>query len=321
MATLDDGIENLRRFIAKLVAANAAVDQVTTHLQESTRELTQLEGTATEQGGGLNDDLEQAGTQLEGDHAEAVKALEELARESGSAEQAVEGERTQVEQSARGFEDAARSVATDLDEESGRLTQDGFGVLAQTIDEVEAELESARSESGQAWTELQGAIDGFEARSQTAWDAGDAALDESAAAAAGLQAALEAEAAAGVQAVDQAGDELEGDCATLVQELVAVYDACVAGIDAEASALAAEVQDLGDQVLAFVQTEGDGRLAVPAAAVENEALEGLETEYTNVAVAITAGLATSGVLDPLTEDLAKSQTVVGQVDRLISAMA
>jgi chromosome segregation ATPase len=321
MATLDDGIENLRRFIAKLVAANAAVDQVTAHLQESTRELTQLEGTATEQGGGLNDDLEQAGTQLEGDHAEAVKALEELARESGSAEQAVEGERTQVEQAARGFEDTARSVATDLDEESGRLTQDGFGVLAQTIDEVEAELESARSESGQAWTELQGAIDGFEARSQTAWDAGDAALDESAAAAAGLQAALEAEAAAGVQGLDQAGDELEGDCATLVQELAAVYDACAAGIDAEASALAAEVQDLGDQVLAFVQTEGDGRLAVPAAAVENEALEGLETEYTNVAVAVTAGLATSGVLDPLTEDLAKSKTVVGQVDRLISAMA
>jgi chromosome segregation ATPase len=321
MATAEQGIENLRHFIADLTSASAALVQVTQALEDAKRDVSQLEGVASEQGGGLNEDLEEIRSRLEAGETAAVRAVEDLAARAEAAQQVLHEARTQLEQAGHHFEEGARTLAADLDEGHVHLTQDGFAALATQVDQVERELEGARTESGQVWTELEGALTRIEAESQADWTEAQATLDGAVADAASRETSLETEASAAVQGLEALAGELDGACAALDDELDAIYDGCVAGIDAIDAELASMVQRLGDEGAAFIQAGTEERLTTPAAELETEGLEPLQLEYSLVLVALTSGLAVAAALGPLAQELAKCQAVVAQVDHLLNAMA
>src|SRR5688572_12116394 len=104
MATVEQGVENLRHFITQLTSASAALEGVTQALEEAQRDLSQLEGVAAEQGSGLNDDLEELGSRLEANQAEAVRSVDDLAARAAAAQQALDESRAQIEQAGRHLE-------------------------------------------------------------------------------------------------------------------------------------------------------------------------------------------------------------------------
>ncbi len=54
MATLDDGVTNLQRFVASLAMATSALEKSGEHFKESGQRFAQLEDEAGDEGDGLN---------------------------------------------------------------------------------------------------------------------------------------------------------------------------------------------------------------------------------------------------------------------------
>jgi hypothetical protein len=321
MANVDDSIQNLEQFIGELTAATGALGQVTDHVGASTRDLAGLETEAAEHGGGLNDDLEGFATQLDSAEAEGVQAVEEVAQAANNGHDTLEAVRTQVEHAADDVETRVQAVRSGLDEADHELTAQGFTVLSHAADEAESALEAERQDAQQAFTEMADAMHGFETEAQGVWDAADHAAEEAVADAKGQETSLETEATASVHAFEAAGGDFGGACSALEAELGAIYDSCVAGIDAEAEELEHGAEGLVQEAVAFVDRGAHQGLEAPADLVEHKALGALHEEYASLGHCLEAAHDVAGSLDPLAGELEKSRTVVEQVDQLMKALA
>ena len=62
MATLDQGVVNLQRFVGLLASATSAHEHVGDHVKEASRRFSELDNEAEQEGGGLNDHLTELGT-------------------------------------------------------------------------------------------------------------------------------------------------------------------------------------------------------------------------------------------------------------------
>jgi chromosome segregation ATPase len=319
MATLDDSVQNLQQFIGELTTATGALDQVTSHLDSSARELADLDSAVAEHAGGLNDDLEEFGTQLESAETEAVQAVEDVGQAAGTAQDTLEDARGQVEHAADEFETQVQAVMTALDTDDQELTAQGFTLLSQAVDEAESELEAERQDAEQAFTEMADGVHTLETESQAVWDAADQAVDQAAAEAAAQESSLEGQATEATHGFETATSEFTGACQTLEAELGAIYEGCVTGIDAEADQLDHGLEGLAQEAVAFVERGEHERLEAPADLVEKEALGGLHEEYTTLGHFLETAQTVAQDLDPLADDLEKSQGVCADVDRLISA--
>lgn len=321
MATLDDSIQNLEQFIGELTTATGALDQVTSHLDSSARELADLDSAVTEHAGGLNDDLEEFGTQLESAETEAVQAIEDVGQAAGTAQDTLEDARGQVEHAADEFETQVQAVMTALDADDQELTAQGFTLLTQAVDEAESELEAERQDAQQAFTEMTDGVHTLETESQAVWDAADQAVDQAAAEAAAQESSLEGQATEATHGFEAATGEFTSACQALEAELGAIYEGCLTGIDAEADALDHGLEGLAQEAIAFVERGEHDRLEAPADLVQNEALGGLHEEYTTLGHFLETAQTVAQDLDPLADDLEKSQGVCDQVDRLMNAFA
>jgi len=321
MASLDEGVLNLQQFIGQLNAANGALEEITKALETSTKDLSQLEDEAAEQGGGLNEGLDQLGSQLDSGREEATEAIEEVAEVTRDAQDTLGDARHQVEEAAGDFEERSQAVVTDLEERHATLTERGFEDLARTVDEVQQACDTVRESSEQAFSELEGAVRGFEAETQASWDAADGAVEQNAAELAGDESSLASDVSEYVEAFESASADLGSACSRLEGELASIYESGRAGVDAAGQELAGGWQVLSQEAVAFVDSGVQERLEEPARVVEEEALGGLKQEYTALGGALEEGSATAQELAPLAEQLAKSQAIIGHVDELMQALA
>ena len=175
---------------------------------------------------------------------------------------------------------------------------------------AEQELEAESRETEQAFTELEGAVSGFQAEAETAWNEAEAELEEATTDLAEGESALQGESSEGVQAFGTAATELEGACAALEADVDTIYDVCDQGVEAQGQAWQQAVQTAGQEALTFV-TEGQQlRLDHPAAMVKDEVLATLLREYETLGTLLEDALTAVGDLEPLAEDLVKCQAVM-----------
>jgi hypothetical protein len=321
MATLDQGVTNLQRFVANLVMATGALQKTAEHVKATGQEFAALEDQATEEGGGLNDELEEVASALDtakNDARDAVTDLTEAATEgqgtTGGAEAKVEGVASDLEQK-------ARAVLTDLDEAHAHLTDQGFEALGRTLDESVQELEAEGQEAEQGFIELETAISNFETEARTAWDGAEADLDEATADLGEGETALATAAAEGGQGFDAAGGQFEQRCASLEQDVDQIYDRLDAAVAEQGQEWEQQAQGVAKEATGFVETGTQQRLERPATLVEDEALASLSQEYSALRAVLDGATATASELEPLAEELQKCQTVVGQIDELLNTLA
>jgi predicted nucleic acid-binding Zn-ribbon protein len=320
MATTEDPIANLQRFIASLTMSNGAVEKITQHVQETSQVLTQLEGEAHDHGGGLKEHLEEFRSKLDAAEDEVRQAVEDVRHAAADGQQALTEAGGYVEKAGGDVEETAHNVSAHLDDEHSRLTDQGFAVLGHTLDEAEQQLESERQEAEHAFKELEGAVHGFETEAQTTWEAGHGAFDHATSDLSQEESALAAEASGAHQAFDSAASEIEGVSHSLEGEIGTIYDAFTAGVDAAGGELEGAAQNLFQQAVGFVEAGGQAKVEEPATALDADALGPLGEEYAALAVALHSAAATTAELEPLADDLVRSKAVVGQIDKLVNAV-
>jgi predicted nucleic acid-binding Zn-ribbon protein len=320
MATTDDPIANLQRFIASLTMSNGALEKITQHVQETSHGFTQLEAEAHDHGNSLKEHLEEFRSKLDAAEDDVRQAIEDVRHAAADGQQALAEAEGHVEQAGGEFEEKAHAVSAQLDEEHSRLTDQGFTVLGHTLDQAEQQLESERQESEQAFKELEGAVHGFETEAQTAWEAAHGAFDQATSAASHEESELAAEASTAHQAFDSAASEIDGVCHSLEGEIGTIYDAFTAGVDAAGGELGGAAQNLLQEVVGFIEAGGQSRLEGPANTLEEDALGPLGEEYAALGTALHSAAATTAELAPLADDLLKSRAVVGQIDKLVNAV-
>jgi chromosome segregation ATPase len=321
MAEFDQAVVNLERFIGLVVNATSAVGQVEDHVVECARRLGELEQDASEEGGGLNDRLEELAAALEMEETETVAAMGELRQVGAEAQMNVAGLYTTVEQAAIDLEQAAAKVETELEQAGTQLDDGGFEPFVQGLETARQELEASGQEAEQALTELVGAASGFETEAETAWDDAGSELDSSTSALVAAETAIEAVAQEGVQGFDAAADSLEAACGTLVTEVDQIYDALDSGVAAQGQQWEQAVDAAAQDALAFVGEARGQRLEPSASVVDDEALGPLSQEYESLGTVLDASAAPLADLEPLSDELVRAQSVVVQIDELMTALA
>jgi chromosome segregation ATPase len=320
MPELDQAVVNLERFVALLANATSAVGQVEDHVVDNGRQFGELEEDAGEEGGGLNDRLEELATTLDSAEAEAVDAAGDLARVGSEAQQDVSDVRTRVEQAATDLEKAAADASSHLGQASTRLDGEGFSPFHEALDTAQQELDGTSQETEHAMTDLVTAVDGFEKEAEAAWDEAGAELEEAKDALLADEAALEAAAQDGVHGFDAAADALEDACGSLVNDVDQIYDALDAGVAAAGQEWDQAVDGAVQEAVAFVADARRHRLEETASLVHDTALSGLDHEYEAVGTVLDGAAAPLGELEPLAADLVKAQAVAVQVDELMNAL-
>jgi len=319
MATLDDGVLNLQRFVASLVTATEALGKIGDFVKALDNGLNELdhEGAAA----GLDDHLGEMSTALDGGEAEARQALTDLIHAVASEEQTIGAARDKVEHAASDVQEKARAVMTDVEGAHDTLSSEGFQPLAHTLDQAEQDLQSEAQEEDQALQDLDTAVQGFASEAQSAWSEADTALDGATHHLGEGQSSVESEATEGVHAFETLGGEIESFCTSLEGELEVIYGALTSGTDAQGHEWDQGVQNLAQQAVTFLEGGQQERVVQPAAMVADEAMKPLSQEYATVGAVLDVAVAAAGELEPLSGELAKSQTVVAQVDELMNALA
>ena len=321
MATLDEGVGNLQRFIAHLVASTGALERSAAFFKESGGRFGDLEDEVGDEGGGLNDELEELGTALDSGVHDAGEALTELTQAVREGEEAAGEGGQRLDQAARDVEEETGTTLDGVADANTRLTSQGFEALGQTLDREQKELETETQECEQAFDELETAAADSESEAQTAWDAADAELDEAMSDLTEAAAAFEAATDQGVQGFEAAAGDFEQHCADLASEVDVIYDALDAAVAQEGQEWDQAVRSFVSEALALAETAAREQVVQPAGLVEDEALGGLQQEYSALGDVLESARQTAEELDPLTQDLARCQQVVAKVDELLNALA
>jgi ABC-type transporter Mla subunit MlaD len=321
MATTDDPVANVQRFIASLTTANGSLEQITQHLQVTSRDLAQLEDEAHSHGGNLNEDLDHFRSRLEAAEQGLRQAIDELTHTATQSRQTLAESEGQLEQAGGAVEEKAHGVSAHVEEEQSRLTDQGFTVLGHTLEEAEHQLDSEGRESDQAFNELKGVVHDLEAEAQAAWEAAHSAFEHASSEMSHEEATLTAQTSEAHQALDSEASELDSACHSLEGEIGTIYDTFTAGVETAGGELGEAAQSLIQEAVGFVQAGGQSRLEEPAETLEEGALGPLAEEYAALGSALHVATATAADLEPLTDELVKCKAVVGQVDKLLNAMA
>ena len=321
MATLDDGVVNLQRFVGLLVTATSATEQVGDHVTESSRQFSQLEDQAADEGGGLNDHLTELAQAIEHDEAEVTSAMNDVMQAATDAQEAAGDAHDKVEQTATDLDQKAGAIEHDLEQASGQLTSEGFQPLSQALDEAQQEMDSESNEEEQAFTELEGAVGGFESESETAWNEAETELDQATTDLTEAESELESEAKEDVHAFEDAAGALEGACTELDSAVDAIYDVMSQGVEAQGQSWQQAVQAAGQEALTFATDAHHQQLDQPAAMVKDEALAKLQQEYEALDTVLEAATTAVSGLEPLTEELIKCHGALGEIDALMDALA
>jgi chromosome segregation ATPase len=321
MATVDEGVVNLQRFVGLLATATAATQQVGDHVKEAAGRFSQRETEAEQEGGGLNDELTELAQAVETEEAEAVSAMAELTQAATEAESKAEEARDKVEKAATDLDEKAAAVETSLEQAGEQLTSEGFQPLKQALDEAQQEMETESNEEEQAFTELESAVGGFESEAETAWNEAEAELEESTGEMNQGETDLETESKEGVEGFETAAGDLETACTDLEGEVDTIYDVLSQGVETQGQSWQQAVQAASQEALTFTTEAHQQQLDQPAGVVKEEALATLTQEYEALDTVLeAAGTAVAG-LEPLAEDLVKSQGVLGEIDSLMAALA
>jgi hypothetical protein len=321
MAELDQAVVNLERFIGLLANATSAVGQVEDHVVQNGKQFAELEQDAGEEGGGLNDRLEELSSTLETEEGEAIAALGELAQAAGEAAQDVADVHGKVEQAAADLDQTADTVETGLEQASTQLDTEGFEPLDQALETAQTELETSSQEAEQSLTELVAAVGGFATEAEAAWNEAEGELEAATTAFVEAETAIEAEAQEGVQGFDAAADALEGACASLVTAVDQIYDDFDAGVVTQGQEWDQAIDAAAQEASAFAGDARQQRLEPSASMVDDEALGTLSQEYEALGTVLDAAAEPLGDLEPLSAELVRAQSVVGQIDELMNALS
>jgi hypothetical protein len=250
-----------------------------------------------------------------------VDQVDELAQSAQDAADDRLGEAEEsLEDAGRDFDDGLQEARDALDGEHASLAEEGFEALAGAVDESETAVAAAGGETGQAFDAFGSALEGLQREAEGAFDAAEAEAERGRTALAEQGSTVASEAAECAEAFEACATEFDGTAAALRSEADTLYDTAGGESRTKAQQLMEAVRTLMDETAEHAATAGAEEVEAPAAVVLTGAVEPHLEELAQVQASLEAGATTGEELQPLAEDLDRSQRVAGTIEELLKAM-
>lgn len=322
MASVDDSVANLQKFIGEAEAAASHLTHSNVQLQEISEGVEQLGQRAQSEIADLNGALQDGLQELGSGREALVTALEGVADEADeSVSDAIDAKESDLEDAVREMEDEAESSKDELEQACDRVTDDGFRVHAEALQNLESGLDDAQQASEEAFESLAGEVQSLQAR-------GEAVKEETAGALAEAESEAEREAADLGERFDAARTEwaqtidegLRESCEEVggqVQQLYADWGEAVGGLAGE---IDEECAPPFEAAATFLEQESYQALEQAVTELLQTPSEALLVEQGEAAGVLEAGSAVAEALTVLIPDLRVSVSVVGEIERLLNEL-
>ena len=321
MAAPSGSVENLEDFIAELTKAQKKVESSIDVLGTHAGSLDDLEDKAGDELGALSDQIEDFQQQLESGTEDAIKDVEKVedaAREI--ADERFRGAKDDLDGAVGDVEDRLTTDRDDLDNDATALNETGFRAMGETLDGIQADLQTAGQENDAAVDTFEEKVDKLGEDTGDRFDETEGKFDEALTALDGNKTALESAAKEGIQGLSDALTEIQGQCATLQGELDGVYDDAEQKIASEGDDLINSVRGLFGDAAQFVAQLADDSLNPAATAVLNEAAPAVDSELDELESLVDSATPVATETSAMSTDLSIAQSVVDTVKQMLDAM-
>ncbi|HET9316104.1 MAG TPA: hypothetical protein VFQ51_10965, partial [Vicinamibacteria bacterium] len=297
------------------------LERITRDLAARERDLSQLEGDAAEEGGGLNDRLDELATTLAAAEDDARGAVEDLGTAGSDAQDAIGDSLERLDDAVGQLGERAQEAADAVEEGHARLTEQGFEALGRALDGLQHDVDAAREEAATLTTGFVGAVEACQADCEAAWCAAQGVVDQAATEAVTLHASLETSATEAAEDLKAEAEEIETVCASLEGDLTAIYEGLADGAQGEQEALSDAIRSTASELTTRVEGSEIAQVEQPGESVEQNALAPLDAELAQLAATLAGAAPLTDALPPLTAELARCAAVAGRIEELLQAMA
>ena len=315
---LDEGVENLQRFVSQLAETLTLLHADCGRLGLHAGALDRLEEQAGGQLDALQGELKRRHTDVSAAHGVAIDELEETERLAAAAsDQRLEAAEQRIGALTQELERGLQAAALRLEQGAGALLSSGFDPAASTVQTLGTAAQAQQAELEGALTALQEAVDQAHNEVAAAGSTAEGAL----AALAGEAAERHQEAAEvgalAVYATEGYVNELRAAVESVEQLLETLYAAWAEAGEQAAGTLTAETKRLLSERSAQFEEEGAKVLEAASSSEEAETLMATLREAKPV---LETGVAVAERIEDLVPELNKASRHVGQIDRLLDEM-
>lgn len=322
MATPDDSVENLERFISVLTVTIEEVHEHSSTIEDHADTIEDLDSdteSALEDLSTALADFEDDLTGAEQDALEQVQALRQEARDG--TDQRLTRAESEVERAESDFESVLEDGRSRIEEAHSELTSDGFSGLEATMQNVESALAEDQQQAVASFDGLDAGVAELETRTTGAYTDTTGEFDQTNAEVANQQTAIETDAGDGITALDGVGDDIDGFCRAEAAALVGLYDGWGGEVDTEAQELMDEAATALIEASVAVDTLIQDDLTDPVQAVLTDAFGPYLTELGELqSVVDEAQGPATGELMTLVDDLEKALGVMDTIAELLRAL-
>jgi hypothetical protein len=317
----DDGIENLRRYLA--IAANALerIQATTPEIESQGNSLDDLAGEVDSKMSAFDSETDGFLTDLQ---SAETDALEEVSKVTSLAQDAADDRLPDAEHDA---EEAGGRIEGSMDAGGQELTSDhqalngeGFDALASALEAAQQAFDATRTQNEAAFQALKQAMEGFEQDAESAYTDSGHELEGASGECATEASNLGTETTGLVDAMGTAGSEFGGKVAEVETEAEGAYDGINQQVESEARELTEGVHQALEAEAQHLATELTDSVEQASTLVTNSSAGPHLEELGTLREAVWRAESAGADLEPLVGDLQRCQQVMDLIDQLLNAL-
>ena len=317
----DDGLQNLQNFCDLLEKTVGQMQEKNGALDAQADTFDDLEDRAGDAIGQLSAELESSQGEIDAAHGEATAAMEGLTQAAqeaaGSELGAVDG---RLDAAETAFDQKRTEAQGDLEQDFARLSADGFGALATSVDELEERTGVLQQESA---ADAQSLSSGLDALTGEAEQDGTEVGEAIGRGLTGVQSdggEFIRDALLATEGWATELNELKQGCSEAGTDLSDLYAGWATDSQAEGDALIKGFTEAGQEATDFVSTDGAMQLETLLEGALGEPLPGLGTGLGEADGVVETGESIGQDLQELVPQLEICLNVVENINRLLEEM-
>ena len=317
----DDGIENLRRYLALAANALERIQATTPQIESQGDSLDDLAGELDSKLSAFDSDTDGFLADLQSAETDALEEVSRLATlaQDAADDRLPDGEKDAEEAGTR-IEGSLDAGGQELTSDHQSLNGDGFDALTTALNAAQQAFDATRAENEAAFDALEKALQGFEQEAESAYQDSGRELEGASAECATEAADLATETTGLVDAMDTLGGEFAGNVGKVETEAEAAYDNVNQQVESEAQELTDGVQQALKAEADHLGTELNDSIEQASTLVTNDSAGPHIEELGTLRDAVARAESTGAELDPLVGDLQRCQQVLDVIDQLLNAL-
>jgi hypothetical protein len=317
----DDGLQNLQNFCDLLERTVGQMQEKNAALDALADDFDGLEDRAQDVIGQLGAELSGSRGEIDAAHGEATSAVEGLtqaAQEAATSDLAAVDGRLDADETA--FDQERTEAQADLEQDFARLSTEGFGALATTVDELEERTGVLQQESAADAQALSGGLETLTGEAEQDGTETGEAIGRSLTGVQSDGGEFTRDALLATEGWAAELAELKQGCSEAGTDLSDLYSAWAGEAQAEGDALIKGFTEAGQEATDFVSTDGAMQMETSLEGALGEPLPGLGSGLGETDGVVETGESIGQDLQELVPQLEICLNVVENINRLLEEM-